>query len=121
MTNAHKQLVRVVMDSLASSMGDEGVSEDELPICPAAVEIVANILSQDWLLFNNQVRLVESVTRDDGNGGYSHNNLLVTIVPDSNGLRCQWCANPYGTGDPGGGHGLCKNCYTYGPSKSNDE
>lgn len=116
--NAHMQLVREVMDSLASSMGDRGISEEEMPIAPAAVEIVASVMSQDWLVHDGQIHLVRSVTK---NVGAYDSTLIVQISSDASDLRCRWCVRLYGIADPGASHGLCKNCYQYGPSVSNKD
>lgn len=118
---AHKHLVKQVMEGLRGSMAHTGLGEEELMVAPAAINIVASIMECDnWLIVGREVHRVGSVKQVPTPSGPSWEGckILEVQVPDDGGPHCAWCRNPYGTAETGAPYGLCRNCWQYGPSEN---
>lgn len=110
------RMVRQAMNVLMETDIPEYLGNGPTVIAKASADIVAAILQGSCLIHEGEVRLLAGPplrAADVTNLG----TVLweVTTIEDYDEQTCRWCDRPYGTGDPGGQHRLCKFCYKDGP------
>lgn len=110
-------MVKLVMGALQTEL--EADMDNVLPLAPAAIAVVAALKSegQQFLIADGRVDFISHLVRnhaDQSRRGANAWNVYVPRVEEN--PACDWCDRPYGSAECGAPHGLCKNCYQYGPS-----
>lgn len=121
---AHKELVRAVTVALLGAIEEEEV--DCAYPSKLAADIVGAVLAghltgrltgHSYLINNGTVEMVGAVTSNSCADKWDgHRALHVYVMENPGGPRCIWCTASYDKKAKGAHHGLCENCYLYGPS-----
>lgn len=114
-TEAHKHLVRKVMEVLNTAIEEERVDCERPP--SVAIDIVAAVIGGgDFLAYGGEVHFVRRVFKDSGATGYAGDTALLVHIPEEvSELHCKWCEKTYFEAEKSAPHHLCRGCYAYGP------